>query len=430
MIILISLVLFYFLVPFLLIYLCKISSFLKRIGAVVLAYAVGLIAGNTGLIPTPDAVFRSFLHAESSLPKGTITKLIETGQLAPGDYLVNQVLGLQDIIITIVIPLAIPLLLFSLDLRKWLKLAKGALLSLVLAMVSLLIAVFIGFYWFGPNIDEAPKVAGMLVGVYTGGTPNLAAIGSALEVKPNTFILTHTYDLIIGTIALLFLMTVAQRLFHTFLPKFKMIHKAENVMKLGTNNGMQNESENDDMENFDKLFERKGLPDMLKALGISILIFAVGGGISLFLDKEYKLMAVILTITTLGLAASLNKRINKIQNSFPLGMYFIIVFSVVISSMANLSNMITNFSSTINIFYYVLFVVFGSIAIHVGLSRIFKVDADTTIIAITALTYSPPFVPTVAGAIKNKDVIISGLAIGILGYAFGSYLGIILGQLL
>ena len=49
--------------------------------------------------------------------------------------------------------------------------------------------------------------------------------------------------------------------------------------------------------------------------------------------------------------------------------------------------------------------------IHVGLSKIFKVDADTTIIAITALTYSPPFVPTVAGAIKNKNVIISGLAI-------------------
>ena len=417
-------------VPLLLIYLCKISSFLKRIGAVVLAYAVGLIAGNTGLIPTPDAVFRRFLKAQSTLPKDEIMRLIEGGQLTPDDYLINQVLGLQDIIITIVIPLALPLLLFSLDLRKWLKLAKGALLSLVLAMVSLLIAVFIGFYWFGPHIDEAPKVAGMLVGVYTGGTPNLAAIGSALDVKPNTFILTHTYDLIIGTIALLFLMTVAQRLFHTFLPKFKMIHKAENVMKLGTNNGMQSESDNDDMENFDKLFERKGLPDMLKALGISILIFAVGGGISQFVGKDFKLMVVILTITTLGLAASLNKRINKIQNSFPLGMYFIIVFSVVISSMANLSNMITNFSSTINIFYYVLFVVFGSMAIHVGLSRLFKVDADTTIIAITALTYSPPFVPTVAGAIKNKDVIISGLAIGILGYAFGSYIGIILGQLL
>ena len=422
MIVLISLVLFYFLIPFLLIYLCKISSVLKRIGAVVLAYAVGLIAGNTGLIPTPGAAFRSYLKTDPSLPNEVLNKLIETGQLLPGDYLINQVLSLQDIIITIVIPLAIPLLLFSLELRKWLKLAKGAILSLFLAMISLLSAVFIGYFWFGPKIEEAPKVAGMLVGVYTGGTPNLAAIGSALNVNAETFILTHTYDLIIGTIALLFLMTVAQRMFHTFLPKFRVIHKAENMMQL--------EAENNDMENFDKLFERKGMPDMLKALGISILIFAIGGGLSFLFDQEYKLLVVILSITILGLIASLNKRINKIQNSFPLGMYFIIVFSVVISSMANLSNMIDNFNNTINLFYYVFFVVFGSMAIHVGLSRVFKVDADTTIIAITALTYSPPFVPTVAGAIKNKDVIISGLAIGILGYAFGSLIGIALGSLL
>ncbi|MCD6354820.1 MAG: DUF819 family protein [Prolixibacteraceae bacterium] len=54
----------------------------------------------------------------------------------------------------------------------------------------------------------------------------------------------------------------------------------------------------------------------------------------------------------------------------------------------------------------------------------------TTIIAITALTFSPPFVPAVASALKNKEVIISGLTIGILGYAFGTYLGIILATIL
>jgi len=31
---------------------------------------------------------------------------------------------------------------------------------------------------------------------------------------------------------------------------------------------------------------------------------------------------------------------------------------------------------------------------------------------------------------KNKDVIISGLTIGILGYAFGTYLGIIIATIL
>ena len=48
------LILFYLAVPILLIYLTKISETLKRIGAVVMAYAAGLILGNTGIIPAPS----------------------------------------------------------------------------------------------------------------------------------------------------------------------------------------------------------------------------------------------------------------------------------------------------------------------------------------------------------------------------------------
>jgi uncharacterized membrane protein len=39
---------------------------------------------------------------------------------------------------------------------------------------------------------------------------------------------------------------------------------------------------------------------------------------------------------------------------------------------------------------------------------------------------SPPFVPVVAHALKNKYIIISGLIIGIIGYAIGNYLGVLL----
>ena len=74
------------------------------------------------------------------------------------------------------------------------------------------------------TIDESWKVCGMLVGVYTGGTPNLAAISTALNVSANTFILTHTYDLVTGSICLVFLMTAAQRLFNRFLPSFEKKH--------------------------------------------------------------------------------------------------------------------------------------------------------------------------------------------------------------
>ncbi len=75
--------------------------------------------------------------------------------------------------------------------------------------------------------------------------------------------------------------------------------------------------------------------------------------------------------------------------------------------------------------YYVAIAVFGTLALQAALSKIFKIDADTTIIISTTLICSPPFVP-VAGALKNKQVIISGLNVGVLGFAIGNYLEILL----
>ena len=108
-------------------------------------------------------------------------------------------------------------------------------------------------------------------------------------------------------------------------------------------------------------------------------------------------------------------------------MYLIIVFSMAVASMADIKNL-ANISS--ELFLYVLLAVWGSLIIHILLSMIFKIDTDTVIITSTALAFSPPFVPVVAGALKNKDVIITGLTVGIIGYAIGNYMGISLAYLL
>jgi uncharacterized membrane protein len=116
--------------------------------------------------------------------------------------------------------------------KRWLKLAREALLSMMLALVSLLIVIFVGYFLFQDKIPESWKVAGMLVGIYTGGTPNLAAIATAVNVSPNVFILTHTYDLVLGAMCLVFLLTLAQRSFNLFLPHFHENHKHLKLSRL------------------------------------------------------------------------------------------------------------------------------------------------------------------------------------------------------
>jgi uncharacterized membrane protein len=43
---------------------------------------------------------------------------------------------------------------------------------------------------------------------------------------------------------------------------------------------------------------------------------------------------------------------------------------------------------------------------------------------------SPPFVPAVASALKNREIILPGLIIGLVGYAVGNYLGVLMGLLI
>jgi len=54
-----------------------------------------------------------------------------------------------------------------------------------------------------------------------GGTPNLAAIKTALNVNNEAYIMTHTYDLIISSFFLLFVMTVGQSVLSFILPSYK-----------------------------------------------------------------------------------------------------------------------------------------------------------------------------------------------------------------
>ena len=108
-------------------------------------------------------------------------------------------------------------------------------------------------------------------------------------------------------------------------------------------------------------------------------------------------------------------------------MYFIVVFSMAVASQADLNNLVL---ISKDLFLYVVIAVWGSLFLHILLSMIFKVDTDNVIITSTALAFSPPFVPVVAGALKNKDVLIPGLTVGIIGYAVGNYLGITIAYLL
>jgi uncharacterized membrane protein len=378
----IILVVFYVLFPLFILHLCQRFPLINKIGAVVIAYIMGFVIGNIGVLP---------------LIEGYKAKL--------------------DLLTTLTVPLAIPLLLFSTNLKKWFQIAGKTFVSMVLALVAVVVTVFVGYFLFrGQGIHEPWDVSGMLIGLYSGGTPNLASIKVALGADETNFMIIATYDIVVGAFHLLFVMTIAQRLFSTFLPKYKFID-----VKLAR-------AEDDEVkEPFWGLLKKHRRFSLLKAFGVAVLIFAIGGATTLFTPESSQMAVVILAITTLGIIASLVPSINNIEKSFDLGMYLILIFCMVVASMADLSQLSL---TSLVIGAYVFLVIFGSVFIHALLAKIFKVDTDTFIITSTAFICSPPFVPVVAAALKNREIVFSGLAVGIIGYALGNYLGVLVSWVL
>jgi uncharacterized membrane protein len=119
--------------------------------------------------------------------------------------------------------------------------------------------------------------------------------------------------------------------------------------------------------------------------------------------------------------------VNKTEKSFELGMYFILIFCLVIASMADISKM--SFVS-LSIAAYVAFVVFGSMLIQAGLSWLFKVDTDTFLITSSAFISNAGVVPVIATALKNREVMLSGITVGIIGIGIGNYFGVLMAWIL
>ncbi len=420
MIEIVLLLILYFTFPLVITYMCRRWSLLRKLGSIALAYAFGLILGASGILPKGSDNYYFALQEKISLPKAEIDSLIASGTISNDDVFVNSIRNVQDILTSLAIPLAFPLILFSLNVRKWLKYAKTGFVSMILALVSVVAVISSGYFLFKDVVPDNWKVAGMLVGVYTGGTPNLASLSVALDVDPNLFMMTNTYDIVVGAVTLIFFITAGPRVFRAILPPFRYLGESSDAD--------QAIAEAESFEDYSGMFKKGRLLPLLKAMWISVLIAVVSAGIAMLFPENSFTPVAILLITTLAVIGSLIPWINRIEKTFQLGMYFVLVFSFAVASMADLSKIFN--IGYLGLFGYVLYAYFGSLVLHLLLSRIFRVNADDYLITTTAFIYSPPFIPVVAAALKNKEVIITGITVGIVGYIIGNYLGVGLGYFL
>ncbi len=302
---------------------------------------------------------------------------------------------------------AIPLLLFSTEVHKWLSLAKNLLISFLFACIAAVSAASIVGWSFRDRTDEWWKIAGMLVGVYVGGTANMSAVGYALQVKQETFVVLNTADLITGGAYLFFLLSVAQKLLSKVMPAFKAEAHHEAF-------------EHAPGETLSKWTRAHAVP-MAKSFALTVLMVGLSVGISFLVTQSLHVGLVMLAITTFGIGASLSKTVRSWEGSFELGEYALLIFCCAMGSLADVSKVT---GTSLTLFSFVLIVMVLAAVIHFALCALFRIDVDTAIISSTATIFGPPFIGPVAAALKNRALVGPGLTLGLAGIALGTYLGL------
>ncbi|MCK9536297.1 MAG: DUF819 family protein [Bacilli bacterium] len=74
-----------------------------------------------------------------------------------------------------------------------------------------LVATLVNFS-FGKTIEYGAELSAMAIGLYTGGTPNLNAIGNIFGVEGSLIARANLSDMIIGAVFYLFLLTICKPL--------------------------------------------------------------------------------------------------------------------------------------------------------------------------------------------------------------------------
>ncbi len=353
-------------VPLALVLAARQWRWARAIGPVVLAYAAGMLLGLGGLMPAAAEPMRNTM-TEASLA------------------------------------LALPLLMFGIDLRAWRHLAGPALKGMALAVVAVTLVAVSMFLVTSGSTDMRAQLTGLAIGMYTGGLANLGAVKLALGVPDTRYLMFATVDTVVGALYLLFMLTLAPRIFRRLLPRLPVGGDADQVRDMAPA-GRGN-------------FLVQGLVALLAA-GVAVGLSVAVAPLIPFGSKE---VWTILLITSLGLLGGQFRRLHDNRSAAAMGMYLIYVFSFSVAAGLDLAGLADVDGAVIA---FVVVVTFGALMLHALLCRLFGIDADSFMITSIAAIMSPAFVPMVVRALGNPGMLMSGIAAGLLGFAIGNYLAI------
>lgn len=308
------------------------------------------------------------------------------------------------------IPISISLYLLNVDLKQILKMSKQPLLSIVSAVFCVsLVAVIFGII-FGSKITEGWKVAGMFVGTYTGGSANLTAIATGLNATADTIAAANAADYVIGMPSLILMFAMPA-----------IYKSSKKLQKLWPYQFTDAELEGSGEQKELMEAEVWSIKDIAILLAIAASVVAVSTALSGYLPADFSSAGRILLISTLSIIVAQFPAVKRLRGAMNLGMFFGMMFLVVVGFSVDIAGFL---GSAITITLFCFCVIFGSLVLHLLLTRLLKIKFEYVLLGIVGAIADGSTAALVASGAKWKNLISIGLLMGVIGGVCGNYVGI------
>lgn len=322
-----------------------------------------------------------------------------------------------------VVPTAVPLLLFSADIRKIWRESGRALGAFHLSALGTVLGTILATVLLGHRIPEIGGISAMFSGSYIGGSVNYVAMSEAFRVSPGLI----NAGLVADNLLMALFFGVL-----TTLPGFAFIRRRFPTPLMDRLEGQAAETSNPVASYWGR--SEVSLKDLSAALACAITIVAVSvhcsGWISAstlpavlkgLIGQKY----LLITALTVGLASTFPRFFSGIRGAREIGTLLIYLFFVVIGVPASILSVIRE--SPILLAYAAIILVVN-LLVTLGLGKLTGHDLETLLVASNANVGGPTTATAMAIGKGWNELVLPAILIGVWGYVIASYIGYYIGM--
>lgn len=325
---------------------------------------------------------------------------------------------LYDKIFEYAAPLGIFFLLLDVRLKD-IKMAGLPMLSMFLIGAGATIAgALIGYWLISPqqHMPNAPAIAGMFTGTYIGGSVNLNAVALQYGVQKDgtLYAAVNAVDNILTTFWI-FMTMLLPPLLQKLFPRKKNV---PSELK-----GLSNE----------EVKQKITLAKTETSVKDIALLLSLGFG-SMFLasltTSYIPQVPSILVLTTLALALAQIPFVQQLKGGKLMGMLLVMIFLAVIGAYCDIAALMksSEVAKSLLLWDTVLILIHGLFIFGIG--GLLKMDWDIIGVASNANVGGSATAPVCAVSLGRPDLQLPGILVGSVGLAIGSYLGIMVTELI